>query len=109
MLLLTGVPTQSKVRKDEPIVEKVTQDLYVSKGDIEDISKKLNYWFLTVLGFVALELYRAYQKRGDNTEKTLSDLVRAVERIETKLESTATKDEARQMARDEVIHYHAIR
>lgn len=100
LLLLMGLPGASKVRKDEPIVEKVADNLYVSKGDIEQISLKLNYWFLSMVGFGALEVYRTYRKKDDR----LGKLIETVNEMKVTLEHVATREDARAIAREEVLN-----
>lgn len=94
----------AKVKKEDPILQPVGENAYVTLGDINDLNAKVNWWFLSVIGFVALEFYRTYQKRNDRTGETLEKLVKSVERIEGRLEHTPTAEEARQIARDEILH-----
>lgn len=107
-LILLVPPTQSKVRKDEPIMDKVTDSLYVSKGDIDELSRKVNYWLIGAVGFIAFELYKIWLKKGDRSSEKLDKLVEAVARIEIEIKIMPTRDEARKIAREELSHYHDI-
>ncbi len=102
--LLVASVAIAKVKKDEPIIQQVSEDVYVSKGDIQNISNRLNYWFLSIIGFIAIELYRAYQRKNDTTGATLVELVKLVESMRIQMDHMVTRDEARHISRDELKH-----
>lgn len=84
--------------KKEPIIEKIAEGVYLSKGDVESLNEKLNAWFLLAFAFLAREIYGAFKNKG----KKIDDIYDAMIEIKKQLEHVPTKEEARQIAREEV-------
>lgn len=78
------------IRKDEPIQVPVGENSAITWGDLNTLNWKLNGAMITVVGWFALQVYESYKKSKDKTGETLQELIKAVERIEARLENTPT-------------------
>lgn len=83
---------------------KIGENGYLTWGDFNNINFKLNAALLTILAWVLMQAWSAYQKSKDKTSETLIELVRAVERIEERLKETPTHDEVNDKIRDELLY-----
>lgn len=100
LLLLTALPTQSKTKDPDEVV--------ISKSDWDSLNVKLNAWLIAAAAFVAREFWGAYKNKGKDIDATLKMLVNSNTKMETTLQTLITRDDAREVAREEVKHYHDL-
>ncbi len=81
-----------------------TEMVTLTKEQWDSLNSKLELWAYGFLAFLAKEVWEIVKGKG----KKLGDIEMKVNQILTKLENVATKDEAREISRNEVKHYHEI-
>lgn len=96
LLGLTGLQSEAAQTKPETITLTVEQ--------WNALNQKLEYWIWGLLAFAARELWGFFKNKG----KTLADLEKSNQQILAKLETLVTKDEAQEISRLEIKHYHDI-
>lgn len=104
-LVLVSNPIEAqKVRKDQSILTKVSEDMYLNHGDIDSINWKLNSSIIAFLIWVLNEIYKSYRGRDKKMDEALSNLVKAVERIEEHQKHLVTHIEVSEQIRKEIAY-----
>lgn len=72
----------------------------LTKEQWDGLNNKLEIWAYGFLLFIAKELWDIFKNRGKN----LADIEKSIEKMNESIKNLATKEYAREVARDEVLH-----
>lgn len=90
------------IRKDQNIQTPIGENTFISWGDINQLNLKLNAAFIAILAWFLMEAWNSYKKSKDKTGEHIEQLIKAVQRIEARLESFPTHVEMNEKIRDEI-------
>lgn len=90
-LTALGAPTKAEV-------------VTLTKDQWDSLNNKLELWAYGFLAFIAKEVWDIFKNRGKN----LSDIEKSITAMNETIKSLVTKDEAQDISRREIKHYHDI-
>lgn len=89
-VLILSSELLAKVAKTDPLVTPIGQDAYITFGDLQQLNWKLNAAFVAIIAWFLIQAWESHKKSKDTTSEDIKSLIKAVERIETRLQHTPT-------------------
>jgi hypothetical protein len=109
-ILLTLAPLTSLASRKSPtlVIPMGDPDTVVTFKDIAEFKQLVLYaavmFMAQVLVVLGKSIWEHFRKKDDTVHKDLQRLLQAVNNMDTHMKHLVTRDEARQIAREEVIH-----